>query len=319
MLATLQKKIEAIKKLLLIFVIMLTVIVGKGQSSVYHPFPDSNAVWRVDASFACPVNYLYWAHSYYQYTMGTDTTIGLYTYKKIYQSGLFAYCTNNSDVFSSTYDYYYKGALRQDSVNKKVYFKCPNYPDTLIYDFSKQVGDTFQLVTCYYGGSPFAYTVIVQSIDSVLVGNCYHKQFHYYGDYYSIAYNIIEGIGATSGLLEPIYDESMTDTWNLNCYSYNTDIYPSSSTSCPLITSISELKPINYQAMISPNPATNKLNVEVMQKSELQILNIQGQILMQQQIQQGKNDIDISRLAKGIYILRVCSNDRTEVVRIVKE
>ena len=39
---------------------------------------------------------------------------------------------------------------------------------------------------------------------------------------------------------------------------------------------------------------------------------------LQQQLQQGKTDIDISGLAKGVYILRLCSNDKTEVAKIVK-
>ena len=70
---------------------------------------------------------------------------------------------------------------------------------------------------------------------------------------------------------------------------------------------------------IFPNPANVNINIIVPQKSTIEILNIQGQTIIQQQIQQGKTDIDISKLAKGVYILRLNSNNKTAVTRIVKE
>jgi O-glycosyl hydrolase len=70
---------------------------------------------------------------------------------------------------------------------------------------------------------------------------------------------------------------------------------------------------------IFPNPVTDKLTIQSIQKSTIEILNIQGQTIRQQQIQQGKTDIDISSLAKGVYILRLCCDDKTEVTKIVKE
>jgi len=75
----------------------------------------------------------------------------------------------------------------------------------------------------------------------------------------------------------------------------------------------------NKYITVYPNPVTKNMTIESLQKSTMEILNIQGQTIIRQQIQQGKTDIDISRLAKGLYILRLCSNDKTEVTRFVKE
>jgi len=69
---------------------------------------------------------------------------------------------------------------------------------------------------------------------------------------------------------------------------------------------------------VYPNPAKDELIIESHQISTIDILNIQGQIVIQQKLQQGKTDIDVSGLAKGLYILRLSSNDRTEVTRFVK-
>ncbi len=51
----------------------------------------------------------------------------------------------------------------------------------------------------------------------------------------------------------------------------------------------------------------------------LKVYDTRGQIIMQKQLQEGKTDIDISELAKGLYILRLYSNDKTELTKFVKE
>jgi hypothetical protein len=83
--------------------------------------------------------------------------------------------------------------------------------------------------------------------------------------------------------------------------------------------SINELDNNVFYSTVYPNPATNNMIIESSQQATMEILNIQGQTILQQQLQQGKTDIDISGLAKGVYILRMCSNDKTEVTRFVKE
>jgi 6-phosphogluconolactonase (cycloisomerase 2 family) len=70
---------------------------------------------------------------------------------------------------------------------------------------------------------------------------------------------------------------------------------------------------------IYPNPANEKLIIESTQNSIIEILNNLGQTILQQQIQQGKTDFDISGLAKGVYILKLNTIDRTVVKKIVKE
>jgi hypothetical protein len=75
----------------------------------------------------------------------------------------------------------------------------------------------------------------------------------------------------------------------------------------------------NEQINVYPNPAINILTIEILKSAVIDILDIQGQTIIQQTVQQGKTDIDISGLAKGVYILRLCGNDKTVVSRIVKE
>ncbi|MBI5540901.1 MAG: T9SS type A sorting domain-containing protein [Bacteroidia bacterium] len=70
---------------------------------------------------------------------------------------------------------------------------------------------------------------------------------------------------------------------------------------------------------VYPNPANDKLTIESLQKSIILISDMQGQVILEQNLKQGITDINISGLSKGIYILKQVGNNKTEVTRIIKE
>jgi hypothetical protein len=69
---------------------------------------------------------------------------------------------------------------------------------------------------------------------------------------------------------------------------------------------------------IYPNPANDKLTIETTQKSEIEILNIQGQ-LIKSITSNGKTTIDISELAPGMYFVKVKTENGIAVKKFVKE
>jgi hypothetical protein len=80
------------------------------------------------------------------------------------------------------------------------------------------------------------------------------------------------------------------------------------------------IKPIN----IYPNPATYNLTINLSQLKNLQntsvsIYDIQGKLLLQQNIQQVQTEIDIATFAKGIYIIKVNNENESMVNKFVKE
>ncbi len=79
-----------------------------------------------------------------------------------------------------------------------------------------------------------------------------------------------------------------------------------------------EISP-DSEIAVYPNPSTDQVNIETAQNATIEISNIQGQIVMQQKLQQGTTNIDIREFAKGVYILKLQINNRTEVMRIIKE
>jgi len=79
---------------------------------------------------------------------------------------------------------------------------------------------------------------------------------------------------------------------------------------------------MNKPIKIYPNPVSDFLMVESnytpTQKSELQLYNISGQLMLQQDIHNKKSELDVSKLPKGVYILKIINAQGTEVVKIDK-
>ncbi len=71
-----------------------------------------------------------------------------------------------------------------------------------------------------------------------------------------------------------------------------------------------------------PNPAEDHITIETSTSAKdamLYLYTMQGQLLLQQAILKDKTNIDISKLSKGVYIVKLQSNTMGYVTRIVKE
>jgi Secretion system C-terminal sorting domain len=78
----------------------------------------------------------------------------------------------------------------------------------------------------------------------------------------------------------------------------------------------------NSRLSIYPNPATDKITVEISRETEgskLFIVNVEGQVQLEQKITQSKTQIDISTLPSGVYFVRLTNEKTVEVGKIVKK
>lgn len=286
-------------KITLIILLFICEFSINAQTSVYHPFPDSNSLWRVNGS--------YWDCNplcdFYQYTTGTDTSIDTHTYTKIYQSGIYSF---------SSWDSIYRGALRNDTLNRKVYFvDMDSTNERLLYDFSLNIGDT--IFGIMPGLSP-GYGVI-SSIDSVLVGSNYHKAFMVDGGFAVI----IEGVGSTRGLLE-LFFYQFESAYELICFSNNSEVYPNSSASCPLImeSALSIPKLTNQQLLIDiyPNPFNSITTItfsEEQRNTSIKITDMLGQAIKTISFTGKQMTIEKEQMRAGIYFVQI-ADDKKNIV-----
>jgi uncharacterized repeat protein (TIGR03803 family) len=88
-----------------------------------------------------------------------------------------------------------------------------------------------------------------------------------------------------------------------------------------MVTGEEEINENNCTA-IYPNPVDDILTIKnetISKDAIISIYNIEGLLLSRQTLKQSKTTIDISSLAKGIYILKLNSNNKTEVTKFIKE
>ncbi|MDD2199814.1 MAG: T9SS type A sorting domain-containing protein [Bacteroidales bacterium] len=306
-------------KLFLFFIILSTLpLILKSQK--YYPFPDSNAVWQVSEWCSDPPNCGDWVAYYYYY--GKDTIINGYDYKEILRTDL--QWTSGTCQCLNPQPYY--GFLRQDTVNKKVYyrfFNAYNQQDTLFYDFNLNIGDTLK---GYFSGFQILTVVL---IDSILIGNNYRKRINFDTTNYppgSCNVSIIEGIGGTNGLLEGVTlnPSFMPFGYNLNCFSVNgitlyNSLCPKYAIPCELITiTIQIVKENNIK--IYPNPVSDYLTVSTRECAlplKVEVYSISGAKLDEKAICIDKTQINLSSYKKGTYIIRI-QNKHNNIIKTEK-
>jgi uncharacterized protein (TIGR02145 family) len=80
---------------------------------------------------------------------------------------------------------------------------------------------------------------------------------------------------------------------------------------------------LNYKQIIRiyPNPATSKISIEhnSTQNLQLQVFNMAGECIMQDNLYSQSTEIDIHSLSKGIYAIRIFSDDWSIQKKLIKE
>jgi hypothetical protein len=121
-----------------------------------------------------------------------------------------------------------------------------------------------------------------------------------------------------SFMLSPDFDLGPA-TYNLNCMG-SPDIYVLKMGSGPLGINGNTAEDL---ISIYPNPANDKLNVTVSfagNKKQLEIYSMTGQRICKMELANGQSFIDISNMSKGIYLIKIMSDDGIFAVKkIIKE
>jgi hypothetical protein len=292
-------------KTLSILINLIVLSIGLfGQSGSYHPLPDSGAIWR-EYFGGYEVN----CTDYQIYTSG-DTLIEGKMYQKlqkfgvVYFSGPGGNCSSN---FGSVYNYYL-GAYRDDSIGKKVYFfAVTGSSEVLLYDFNLNLNDKLP-ETCLYQYN-VSDTSFISAIDSVLVGDEYHKRFAVSNSYLNAYVYLVEGIGSGFGLvssLEPPFEFGST----LLCHKQNNvTVYPEQGSDCVLVTGTTDTQKDVVGFSIAPNPINFGVGVVHMSlqfpSAELVISDVTGcEKLRVPNVEDG-SVLHAENLSPGIYFYRV--------------
>ncbi len=292
-----------------------------GQTNVYHPFPDTDAVWTVHdghagSAFYCTNGISEWDRSYIQ---NGDTIINTVQYNKLFLNEHHWEYWLNPSCF---YDYgttlnVFVGGLRNDSANKKVYYYDATLnQECLLYDFSVNVGDSIQEWGSNCSGLGYYYHIL--SIDSVLVGIQYHKRFNIDGGFNADT-SIIEGIGSLTGLLGPYF---FFENFNqLHCFQeLNQTMFVNPNCFCTCsIVGVDELKNHDLRIEVYPNPfnSVSKLIANFSFKNaSIQLYNIFGKLVKEfNNIYGIEFTLTGDKLNEGVYFLKVIQDNEKILIQ----
>lgn len=308
-------------KKILLPALLLFNFLASAQTSVYHPFADSGAVWVMQWLNSCTSGppCILTCTADYQYRIDGDTIISGNTYKKVIKEGYShsnCNCVMNVPSCSgSTYSSGFYMGIRDDVPNRRSYINDGVNPEELFFDFNLNVGDTIQNRYC---------TQHIIYIDSMQVGSDYRKAYMVSGNA-----RIIEGIGYWdggyySGPFEGCGPCVCNDEWLLQCYKLN-GVTLLGDTSCALVTSTKEIRDHNLAVTLYPNPATNQLTVRSSEFGEIdkvEIYNILSKKIFSQHPMVGSRQqftIDISFFNAGIYFVKVKEKNKEAVIKLIKE
>lgn len=299
--------IKKLMKKLIVFIFTLFALSTNSQTSKYHSFPDSAAIWNIESFQSCGFFFDSWQYLYSIIISG-DTVISGTSYHKLNVPLTIITSSGQCNVSgTSTNPGYYVGCIRQDTSIKKVFFIFPSDSvEQLLYDFNLAVGDTVKGLTGIYSAD------IVQSIDSVLVGGDYRKRWVInpcYGIY------LIEGIGSTYGLIESSPGCITEDNdYTISCFKQNNiTLYPDNTTYCDIINSAKKVFPKLFLVDISPNPFHTSALIDVSSEFEfidLKIYNNLG-ILVYEVERSNKKSFLLNRnhFEVGVYFLQLIGNN----------
>jgi len=86
-----------------------------------------------------------------------------------------------------------------------------------------------------------------------------------------------------------------------------------------LITNIKPMNENDNAIDVFPNPATDNMTIKYPAKSEITILNIEGQLIKSLKLTNGKTDLDVSAFSSGVYIIRAMTDKGIMMKKFVKE
>lgn len=237
------------KTIVLLLSLILSLLVCKGQSLVqegklwssstlsdqeyqYVSILNAGAIWSEKYNSPEPVypDTKITPPSYERFTIsGEDTIINSIAYKKLYMFYDSVFIKSKATVI---------GGIREDE-SKKVYYKGkkihPLKPSTsiitnngghegdevLLYDFGVKIGDILKIDNLTMPDE----NLTVASIDTVLIGNTYRKEFSFkHGNYPYPGVKWIESIGSIRGLLFTSGSTPTNGLYNdLICFKYNNE------------------------------------------------------------------------------------------------
>jgi len=283
----------------------------------YFPFPTENVHWNIHFESG-PWGYMP-DTSLLRYTLGEDSVVNSVSYIQLIEE-----VGDTANPYSRVV-----GLLVER--DKKIYYKgsgvlgCPGYDSILLYDFTKNIGDTI-----IHSQTEYIHSILL-NVDSVLVGEEYRKRYqvdcsrnyvHAPTDYW------IEGIGSVlNGPIGFISDVPTANVfWEFVCYHDQTVEYvnPRFESCYPdyFFMGIDNVPNPKSETLLYPNPCKNVIYFNNGQpvngvNYSVCIFDIVGNLVLMEDVE--KPSVKVNQLTPGMYVLEVNTGSEIHKHKFLKE
>ncbi|MCP4441008.1 MAG: T9SS type A sorting domain-containing protein [Aureispira sp.] len=292
-----MQQLQRTFKLIFSLLILLT-----GTSfAQYHL--DSTSTWVYHRNFWDGPNGTYIHHS--TVTLDGDTTIQGITYFKEYSVGVDSHLVISGPPVVTNYSRTLRGFIRDDVGH---FYRYINGVDSMVFDFTKQVGDSLFLDNCADS---------ISEISTAYLGSTPLKEFKFYS--YGI-HQYIEGIGSTIKSSIPSCLWTGHPPISLVCYEKQGERY-GSATNCNVYTSVSTIENKDIDIRIYPNPVDDRLTIdfrETVFDGHLNLYSLEGKLIQSKVINDSEMTLNLESYSKGMYILKIRTPEGILTKKIMK-
>lgn len=322
-------------KQLTIFLLAI-VCSSKTFSQAYVPMPMQNCYWQMSHSNFCSqatgTPAVSSSLQVYQIYPNSDTIISTIKYVKFYSQVI----TNNINSFcglSGGASSGYWGAVRQDTLGKKVFTISPNQTsEQLLYNFNYIKGDTVKTSLGIKSPPPPSgdlYRIVDSIYYSAYSDGICRKTFrlkpyvvNIVGQYVWYTY-FTEGIGNDVGLGETVLSISQNNFNSITTEHWTSFLTINSSTISAVTTNtcsqVLGLKNNYYKTVIDiyPNPAHNEITLNLENQTIENYRIIVCDLLGNEILTPTNKTFKVDSLTNGTYIIK-CFNVDTKEVMVTK-
>ena len=262
----------------------------------YTPFDFENGIWICyEGIFGGEIQ------TYdIQYYSDGDTIIDDARYFKFME---YRIKTSYGNPYASIVYNRYCGAIRNNENRQVEFIDKNNNEPSIIYDFNLSLGDT---IKNGYGSNEFqTEPLVVLSIDSVEYCGKFHRSYNL-NDSSFIYQKIIEGIGFSSGLMNPFFFQFEQNS-HLVCYTEKNNGY---CEQCNLLLSNKPLSSKNNVRMY-PNPSSGLVHFRTIEDIiSFEVINQSGQVCKCGENIYSKEFSFNFGLETGVYMIKIKAQEQ---------
>ena len=247
-----------------------------------------------------------------------DTVVDGVLYKKVLRK-----LSSETHYWHGSLEYDLYGIIKEEESGKVFYKPKEQEIEYLLYDFGMNVNDTAVMFWCQNPNCEVH--VRIDSIATQHIAGAERRVFYVsskdmFGDEWHWLNTWVEGIGAMEGLLYSchIVNAGGITLHELLCYHEDGElVWQNSTYNTCLIDPLSIQDNTEASGLqVYPNPAKDRVVIEGMEVVEVKVCNTSGQMV---KTVRGTNEVDLSRLAEGVYLLRIAdANGKVYTNKITK-